>query len=136
MHHLPPFLLPVLGAFALAACTPAAGGVEGEETFRATAEVTEFAAPVPLETFVTCFRSEATFFPLSGFGQNNDVFIYRLAIDELWFEELVVNRTPEGIAGVLSVSGRYDDGWNGILVRDRLPAIAACQTEPGAEGRG
>ncbi len=126
--------LVLAGAAALSACAPNSGGVRGYTAFIATAAVTEIDAPVALPEFVECFRARATFLPLSTFEQGNDRFVYRLRAEDLWLEEMVVTSTPTGITGELRVSGIYDAGWREILERDRLPALAFCQTEAGIAG--
>lgn len=120
---------------ALAACAPNSGGVRGYTAFSATANVTEIDAEVPLQAFANCFRATATFLPFSTFEQGPDRFAYRLRAEDLWLEEMIVTPTASGgITGELRVSGIYDAGWREILERDRLPALAACQTEAGVAG--
>jgi hypothetical protein len=46
-------------------------------------------------------------------------------------QQRLVTPTATGITGELRVSGIYDAGWREILERDRLPALALCQTEAG-----
>jgi len=117
---------------ALAACAPNTGGVRGYTAFTATAQVTEIDADVTLQAFSNCFRTRATFLPFSTFDQGADRFVYQLRAEDLWLEEMVVTPTKSGgITGELRVSGIYDAGWRDILERDRLPALAACQTEAG-----
>lgn len=114
----------------LAACAPNSGGVRGYTAFAATAEVTEIDTEVPLTAFANCFRRSATFLPFSTFEQGGTSFVYRLRAEDLWLEEMIVTSTPSGgTTGELRVSGIYDAGWREILERDRLPALAACQTE-------
>lgn len=114
----------------LAACAPNSGGVRGYTAFAATAQVTEIDADVPLQAFADCFRTRAIFLPFSTFDQGADRFVYQLRAKDLWLEEMVVTPTKSGgITGDLRVSGIYDAGWREILERDRLPALAACQTE-------
>lgn len=129
----PAFALATLAA--LAACAPNSGGVRGYTAFSATAAVTEINADVPLQAFADCFRTRATFLPFSTFERGADRFVYRLRAEDLWLEEMIVTSTASGgITGTLLVSGIYDDGWREILERDRLPALAVCQTEAGIAG--
>jgi hypothetical protein len=128
-------LNPALALAALAvlvACAPNSGGVRGYTAFAATAEVTEIETEVPLQAFADCFRDRATFLPFSTFEQGVNSFVYRLRAEDLWLEEMIVTSTSSGgTSGELRVSGIYDVGWREILERDRLPALAACQTEAG-----
>lgn len=119
---------------ALTGCAPNSGGVRGETAFNATAAVTEIDADVPLAAFARCFRTRATFLPLSKFEQDENRFVYRLQAEDLWLEEMTVTATPSGITGELRVSGIYDKGWRDMLERDRLPALALCQTKAGIAG--
>jgi hypothetical protein len=119
------------GLALLAACAPNTGGVRGYTAFSATAVVTDIDAEVPLAAFAECFRTRATFLPFSTFEQGADRFVYRLRAEDLWLEEMIVTATSTGITGELRVSGIYDAGWQEILERDRLPALAVCQTEVG-----
>lgn len=131
-------LNPAIGLAALAAltaCAPNTGGVRGYTAFSATAVVTEIDANVSLGAFANCFRSKAAFLPFSTFEQGVDRFVYRLRAEDLWLEEMIVTSTASGgITGELRVSGIYDAGWREILERDRLPALATCQTEAGLAG--
>lgn len=122
-------LITALAGLSLAGCATPGGGVRGEVAFRATAHLSTYRSERAPAVLADCFIARARLLPFGVMTSDpvDGTPLYRLRYQDIWFEKIAFRAAPEGGTTVeVMTSGRYDQGWTSMLVRDRLRPLGDC----------
>lgn len=122
-------LVTAIAGLGLAGCATPGGGVRGEVAFRATAHLSTFHSPRAPGVLADCFVARARLLPFGLVTADpiDGTPLYRLRYQDVWFEKIAFRAAPDGGTTIeVMTSGRYDQRWTSMLVRDRLRPLGEC----------